>query len=336
MPDITLRIPGFEKLVDYVASGMGAVAGPILANWRARNEGKARLTASRYDAEVRRIEAKSQAESLVIISEAQAKARQIIDSSEDSGRGTANITRDDIVQSIEFQGRKRLANVASVVSDTADQLADKEVPNHEPDHDWTARFFDCVQDVSSKDMQKLWARILAGEVESPGRTSRRTLDTLRNMTKRDAEMFKDTCSFVVNYDFVFYERGDSFRNGPLEYGKMLHLQDCGLVNVGPLLVKSIQWSDSAPHVFRFHLGAIRIDRTRDGSEEVQIPAMPLTAGGRELCQIMPTTFQLEYLQRFSAFLKTKKCSLSYLESVEYLPDGSLRYFKQTPIEPHPS
>ena len=336
MPEITVRIPAIEKLLDYIASGVGGVAGPFLANWRAGREGTARLTAARHDAEIRRIEAESGGESLVIIAEAQAKARQAIDSSIDSGRGTAKITRDDIIQSIEFQGRKRLANVASVVSDTADQLADKEVPNHEPDHDWTARFFDCVQDVSSKDMQKLWARILAGEVESPGRTSLRTLDTLRNMTKSDAETFKVISGFVINNDFVFYNVSQAIVDGPLAYNNMLHLQDCGLVNVGPNLVKSIKWLDATQRVLRFHLGAIMIDKGPDDSEEIEIPEVLLTTAGRELCRLIPTTFQLEYLQGFSTFLKTKKCSLSYLESVEYLPDGSLRYFKQTPIEPHSS
>ena len=101
-----------------------------------------------------------------------------------------NISSEDITQRIEYQEQKRLSNVSSVVRDAANELGDKEVPDHEPDHDWTARFFDCVQDVTSEDMQKIWSRILAGEVESLGRTSLRTLDTLRNMTELDAETFR--------------------------------------------------------------------------------------------------------------------------------------------------
>ena len=207
MPDLAVKVPAIEKLVDYTATGIGAVAGPMLANWKASREGRARLTSARADAEVRLIEAASEGHSLVIIAEAQAKARQTIDATTESGRGIVEITRGDITQSIEFQGRKRLANSSSVVESAADELSDKEVADHEPDPDWTARFFDCVQDVSSEDMQKIWARILAGEVESPGRTSLRTLDTLRNMTKTDAAMFKGICDFVMLNDFVF--RDDS-------------------------------------------------------------------------------------------------------------------------------
>ena len=42
MVDVNLKVPALEKLVDYTASGIGAVAGPILAPWKARREAEAR------------------------------------------------------------------------------------------------------------------------------------------------------------------------------------------------------------------------------------------------------------------------------------------------------
>ena len=154
MAEIKINIPALEKLLDYTASGVGAVAGPMLANWRAQKEGRAKLTSARYDAEVRRIEAASYAGSLPIIEEAQSKARQAIQASTESSHGTMEFTHGDITQSIEFQSRKRLANVSSVVEDAAEDLGDEQVSDHEPDHDWTARFFDCAQDISSEDMRE--------------------------------------------------------------------------------------------------------------------------------------------------------------------------------------
>ena len=332
MLNITLKIPAFEKLLDYVASGMGAVAGPLLSNWRARNEGRARLTAARFDADVRRIESESRSESLGIIAEAQAKARRVIDSSVDSGRGIAKITRDDIIQSIEFQGRKRFANVASVVEEAAEELRDKEVSNHEPDHDWTARFFDCVQDVSSEDMQKLWARILAGEVESPGRTSLRTLDTLRNMTKRDAEVFKDICSLVIDDSFVFFDKLAQNRD-PFVLKRLLQIQECRLINIQPDLMISYTWNGKTLLILSYCRSSILIERGKNASNNLEIPQMPLTAAGRELCQLIPNTFQLDYLRGISTFLKQENCSLSYIEDIEFGPDGLTRYAKRMPIEP---
>ena len=103
-----------------------------------------------------------------------------------------------VAQRIRFQEEKRQRNIGAVVGQAAAELEGKEVQDHEPDHDWTARFFNEVQDVSSEEMQVLWARILAGEVERPGNTSIQTLSILRNMARRDAELFVKFCGFCWN------------------------------------------------------------------------------------------------------------------------------------------
>ena len=332
MADINLNVPAIEKLLGYGKSAVGAVAGPILANWKAVKEGRARLTSARFNAEVQRIEAESRAQSLVAIAEGQAKALQSVDTTIESARRMVEITPEDITQSIEFQDRKRLANVASVVESAADELGDKEVSDHEPDPDWTARFFNDVQDVSSEDMQKIWARILAGEVESPGRTSLRTLDTLKNMAKKDAVKFKDICNFVFNNDFIFYDNSAK-AFGPLNYSNLLHLQDCGLVNVGPSLVKEFRLNNQMEIPLMCQDFILVITRNADPIEVLKIPDVLLTSAGRELSSFVQSSMHMEYLRAFSAFLKTKNCTLDYLEGVTRFVDGSLNYAKRISIEP---
>ena len=335
MPDLTMKVPAIEKLVDYTAIGIGAVAGPMLANWKASREGRAKLITARADAEVRQIEAESEGQSLVIIAEAQAKARQTIDATTESGRGIVEITRGDITQSIEFQGRKRLANSSSVVESAADELSDKEVADHEPDPDWTARFFDCVQDVSSEDMQKIWARILAGEVESPGRTSLRTLDTLRNMTKKDAAMFRDICDFVMSEDVVLVDDEYMDQFSPLEYGNLLHLKECGLITIEAFLTNQFSWGTNNRIQVRYQKGMLLITRSPSPEMTLDIRVAVLTTAGRELSRIAESMFQMEYLQVFAGFLRSKNCQLYCLSDRVTLPDGSVGYTNPTLIEPQP-
>ena len=38
--NLSLKVPAIEKLIDYGASGVGAIAGPLLAPWKASREGK--------------------------------------------------------------------------------------------------------------------------------------------------------------------------------------------------------------------------------------------------------------------------------------------------------
>ena len=178
-----LNVAAVVKLLDYVSSGIGSVAGPMLATWRVRRE-----------AQAKRIAAKGEADALLIQAEAQSKAREILLSQDTEISGELDIS-DAVHQRI--QERKRQLNIESVVKAAATQLSDTEVSNDEPDHDWTAHFFNHVQDVSSREMQLLWAKVLAGEVERAGSTSIRTLGILRNLDQSTARLFRIFCSGCV-------------------------------------------------------------------------------------------------------------------------------------------
>ena len=113
-------------------------------------------------------------------------------------QGTAELDIGTVIkQRIQFQEEKRQANIMSVVAKAASQEEDRSVDPSEPDHDWTARFFNEVQDVSSEEMQALWARVLAGEVERKGSTSVRTLQVLKNLDEATARLFRKLCSCCV-------------------------------------------------------------------------------------------------------------------------------------------
>ena len=172
-------------MLNLTASGIGSVAGPMLAPWQAQQLGKARQIAAEADATVLRIQA-----------EAQSQARQALVPSGVQATGELDVGT-VIKQRIQFQEEKRQANIVSVVSKAASQEEGKEVEPSEPDHDWTARFFNEVQDVSLEEMQSLWARVLAGEVERKGSTSIRTLQVLKNLDQVTARLFTRLCSCCV-------------------------------------------------------------------------------------------------------------------------------------------
>lgn len=65
------------------------------------------------------------------------------------------------------------------------------------DFDWFVRFFEAAGNISDKDMQGLWAKVLSGEVSKPGRFSLRTLETLRNLSREEAKEFECLAACVV-------------------------------------------------------------------------------------------------------------------------------------------
>ena len=142
------------------------------------------------------IAAERDANILTLQAEAQAQARDMLISQDTNVTGELTIAS-AVEQRIQFQEQKRQVNIKSVVQQAADQLGDKEVSDSEPDHDWTARFFNEVQDVSSEEMQSLWAKVLAGEVQHPGSTSIRTLGILKNLDRNTAQRFRKFCSVCM-------------------------------------------------------------------------------------------------------------------------------------------
>lgn len=112
----------------------------------------------------------------------------------------------------------------------------------EYDFDWFIRFFDAAGSVSNDKMQKFWARILAGEVQQPGSFSLRTVETLYNMTHKEAALFQKAASIMLmEYDgskFIYRSEYSDFEASETEinekYGlgaqEFAILEECGLLS----------------------------------------------------------------------------------------------------------
>ena len=320
-------MPALEKLVDYTASGIGAVAGSILATWRARQDAKAKLIGAQADAD-----------SLRLIAEAQADARRSLVPSGEAGHGVLQIGPKGVEQRIEFQEKKRQANIASVVRKAAAEIGDKEVPDGEPDPDWTARFFARVQDVSSENLQRMWARILAGEVETPGRTSLHTLSILENMSHRDAIEFSNESEYRIS-DFIIKR----YRDNVCTYSAdscFLRFQEIGLIYPIMSASKNLRLNNHGK-LWLEHNGVMLVvsGASNMNLSDLRFPidTIILTKSGNEIanfCDCMPN---FEYLSFFSEFLKERNCTLHCAPVIGRNPDGTAMYHPHTlrVIDPTP-
>lgn len=68
----------------------------------------------------------------------------------------------------------------------AQDYCPEQVSTQEVDPDWFQQFCQLVLDVSNGNMQQLWAKILAGEIASPGKFSLKTLHALKRMSYKEA------------------------------------------------------------------------------------------------------------------------------------------------------
>jgi hypothetical protein len=90
---------------------------------------------------------------------------------------------------------KKQENIEDITQKALPLLEENSEPN-EIEDDWLTNFFDRCRLISDEEMQHLWARVLAGEANAPGKYSRRTLSFLSALDKSEADMFTRLCGFV--------------------------------------------------------------------------------------------------------------------------------------------
>ena len=329
MADLNLKIPAVEKLLEFVASGIGAVGGPLLARWKANREADAARIEAQGQADVMRIKVQGQADSMDLIADAQVEARNRFPIADASIQGKVDIGK-EVESRFTFQEQKRQSNIGTVVRMAADELNDKQIENHDIDHDWVARFFADVQDVTSEHMQRIWARILAGEVETSGRTSLHTLSILKNMTQRDAKLFENISRFVFN-GFILREKHAGGVIGFPTYDTLIDMKSYGLLNTGTFLNVIMKLKPQRMIFNNTDIYKISVDSE---FQKIDIPCSILSPQGRELYKIVEPSIDETYLRAIARFMNDNgDIKLERARIIEKLPNNKIRHTPWILVEP---
>ena len=285
---VKIDSPGGRKLIRTLVDGLGAVAGPAL---RARMEaGRIRKIA---EAKAEAIRTLAAAEKEVIEMLGSERGRQIVASVENMTAAPAVRERAD--ERLFFQEVKRQNNIEAVAWQTV-QKVPEQVSDEPVDPDWTARFFESVKDVSDETMQSLWSSILAGEVALPGRTSLRTLDVLKNLSRMDAKEFERLTQFVIGINgTVFYPRTLTEADAEvaehvLPYGKKIHLQECGLVYHEPNLVSKFVLRKEGTLLLCGGFIFMFFPDSQSRTDKMEFPMIRLTGAGMQIARLIPEKF----------------------------------------------
>lgn len=86
---------------------------------------------------------------------------------------------------IQMRQEQQQLNLERVMTLALDYCTEMQT-SQDVDPDWFSAYCELVLDISSHSMQKLWAKILAGEISSPGSFSLKTLLLLKQMNHKDA------------------------------------------------------------------------------------------------------------------------------------------------------
>lgn len=169
---------------------------------------------------------------------------------------------------------------------------------HLPEQEWSEAFQEYAERACDNDMQRTWAAILAGELETPGSFSKRTMAILSSMSKQEAEAFKKLCSFTT-YAFNTREtdgRTDyplialymdntlsTYNTNAMTVGDLSLLDSIGLVDIA--LSKSLPLKPGMGALLYTADGFVKVKNKSDFDEDIMFKAGVFLPAGIELARV---------------------------------------------------
>jgi hypothetical protein len=131
------------------------------------------------------------------------------------------------------QEARKQENIESITAEATSQLP-ADAKAEQLSEDWIAHFFKQCDTVADKDMQSLWARILAGEATKPGSFSKRTVNFVADIEKSDAALFTALGQFVWSMGeptpLVADLSAEAVTKAGLSFSALKHLDAIGLIS----------------------------------------------------------------------------------------------------------
>ena len=227
---------------------------------------------------------------------------------------------------------KRQNNIDDVVEIAANDLKEtKQVSDIPVDQDWSARFFDIVQDVSDDEMKILWGKILAGEIRTPKSYSMRTMELLRNLSKEEADIFVKVSQFVIKQnEYFIYNETDLMSKFGIRYLDIAKLTEIGLIQAGAFVHKTYKpLPDRDIQIGMQYANFLIILTIKSNAKEVSLPINCLTTAGQELYKLIDISPNIDFIKMFGEKIKKNNVIVEYSNIVSVTPDGDIRYHLPT-------
>ena len=186
------------------------------------------------------------------------------------------------------------------------------------EEDWFSFFFDKVRLVSDDMAQTMWARILAGEVNEPGKFQRSLLHTLSIMSNAQARSFSVLASFCFrdykNFELVHpllfvSAHVEMYRKYGVERSALLELENLGLIHCD----FREEYIFLNKKVFSYGNKVIEVFGDINNGKKIKAGNVRFTADGQALYGIVGDEFKAyreEILDHIVSKLEIRNCTIN--------------------------
>lgn len=203
-----------------------------------------------------------------------------------------------------FQELTKQQNIDNIVYNAREELKNIKNVSEEPvDKDWVFRFFNSVENISNEDLQKIWGRILAGEIKTPNSYSYRALEVLKNMTPKEIEVFQKFISICVTDEYYYFisSNQEILKKYNLDFTDLLLLEECGLLSVQSLSCTH-QINDEKRSFIKNDSFLSFISTNKKEIKEISFSIYILNKTGIQLLNAISTKRESEYVIDFLKIL----------------------------------
>jgi len=186
------------------------------------------------------------------------------------------------IQRVLIEETFKQNNMEEIIAKASLDIQDDARPE-DMDEDWITNFFDKCRLISDEEMQVIWARILAGEANSPGQFAKRTINLLASFEKQDAELFQTlSCYFWTSggkenfiQPFIYNTEDELYVSKGITYESLLHLQSLGLINFGSISGYKLRNQQKAV-ILSYFSKTLRLEFLSDKKREIDLGKVLLT------------------------------------------------------------
>ena len=164
------------------------------------------------------------------------------------------------------------------------------------DNDWLLLHQEKASMYSDEEMQYLWAKILAGEINAPGSFSTRTLSIVSQLTKETADVFSKLPSFEFCIDgeipriMILDDTSEIYTKRGITHDTLNELASCGLISfrTGPIWGGVLAlYSDTPEHFVKYGERTVlfKYKKNSESNYYIILGVVALTKSGSELFRI---------------------------------------------------
>lgn len=182
---------------------------------------------------------------------------------------------------------QRQENMEKITEKALLQLKEESDPSQIED-DWVTNFFDKSRIISDNEMQDIWAKVLAGEANAPGTYSKRTVNFLGDLDKKDAELFQNLCSFgwIVGKftPLIFDYQAEIYNLKGINFDSLTHLDSIGLIQFQSLSgFKRTGFTKT--FAVSYCMEPLNLEMPKEKDNQLPIGCILLTQLGQELVSV---------------------------------------------------